>query len=136
MRILIVDDDEELAGLLSELLTREGFRVDMQHDGPKGLATALGGGYDLMVLDVMLPGMDGFTICGKVREAKNFTPILFLTAKNTDDDRVHGFETGADDYLGKPFQVRELLLRVRAILRRESWYKSREISSRQAYGSY
>ena len=71
-----------------------------------------------------------------MREAKNFTPILFLTAKNTDDDRVHGFETGADDYLGKPFQVRELLLRIRAILRRESWYKSREINSRQPFGTY
>ncbi|MDX2007837.1 MAG: response regulator transcription factor, partial [Meiothermus sp.] len=90
----------------------------------------------LVILDVMLPGLDGFTICEKVRAAKNFTPILFLTAKNTDDDRVHGFETGADDYLGKPFQVRELLLRVRAILRRESWYKSREISSRQPFGDY
>ncbi len=117
MRILIVDDDEELAGLLSELLTREGFRVDMQHDGPKGLATALGGGYDLMVLDVMLPGMDGFEILKRVRRESRL-PILMLTARGEDEDRIIGLELGADDYLPKPFNTRELVARVRAIMRR------------------
>ena len=117
MRILIVDDDEELAGLLSELLTREGFRVDMQHDGVKGLAAALGGGYDLMVLDVMLPGMDGFEILRRVRRESRL-PVLMLTARGEDEDRIIGLELGADDYLPKPFNTRELVARVRAIMRR------------------
>jgi two-component system response regulator CpxR len=112
-----VDDDEELAGLLSELLTREGFRVDMQHDGIKGLSTALGGGYDLMVLDVMLPGMDGFEILRRVRRESRL-PVLMLTARGEDEDRIIGLELGADDYLPKPFNTRELVARVRAIMRR------------------
>jgi two-component system response regulator CpxR len=117
VRILIVDDDEELAGLLSELLTREGFRVDMQHDGVKGLNTALGGGYDLMVLDVMLPGMDGFEILRRVRRESRL-PVLMLTARGEDEDRIIGLELGAGDYLPKPFNTRELVARVRAIMRR------------------
>jgi len=117
VRILIVDDDEELDGLLSELLTREGFRVDMQHDGVKGLAAALGGGYDLMVLDVMLPGMDGFEILRRVRRESRL-PVLMLTARGEDEDRIIGLELGADDYLPKPFNTRELVARVRAIMRR------------------
>jgi two-component system response regulator CpxR len=117
VRILIVDDDEELAGLLSELLTREGFRVDMQHDGVKGLSAALGGGYDLMVLDVMLPGMDGFEILRRVRRESRL-PVLMLTARGEDEDRIIGLELGADDYLPKPFNTRELVARVRAIMRR------------------
>ena len=117
MRILIVDDDEELAGLLSELLTREGFRVDMQHDGLKGLAAAQGGGYDLMVLDVMLPGLDGFEILRRVRRESRL-PVLMLTARGEDEDRIIGLELGADDYLPKPFNTRELVARVRAIMRR------------------
>jgi len=117
VRILIVDDDEELAGLLSELLTREGFKVDMQHDGVKGLAAAQGGGYDLMVLDVMLPGMDGFEILRRVRRESRL-PVLMLTARGEDEDRIIGLELGADDYLPKPFNTRELVARVRAIMRR------------------
>jgi DNA-binding response OmpR family regulator len=112
-----VDDDEELAGLLSELLTREGFRVDMQHDGLKGLAASLGGGYDLMVLDVMLPGLDGFEILRRVRRESRL-PVLMLTARGEDEDRIIGLELGADDYLPKPFNTRELVARVRAIMRR------------------
>jgi two-component system, OmpR family, response regulator CpxR len=117
VRILIVDDDEELAGLLSELLVREGFRVEMQHDGNKGLSAALGGGYDLMVLDVMLPGMDGFEILRRVRRESRL-PVLMLTARGEDEDRIIGLELGADDYLPKPFNTRELVARVRAIMRR------------------
>ena len=112
-----MDDDEELAGLLSELLTREGFKVDMQHDGVKGLAAAQGGGYDLMVLDVMLPGMDGFEILRRVRRESRL-PVLMLTARGEDEDRIIGLELGADDYLPKPFNTRELVARVRAIMRR------------------
>jgi len=117
VRILIVDDDEELAGLLSELLTREGFSVDMRHDGVKGLATALGGGYDLLILDVMLPGMDGFEILRRIRRESRL-PVLMLTARGEDEDRIIGLELGADDYLPKPFNTRELVARVRAIMRR------------------
>ncbi len=117
MRILIVDDDEELSGLLTELLTREGFRVDTQNDGRRGLAAALNGGYDLMVLDVMLPGLDGFEILRRVRREARL-PILMLTARGEDEDRIVGLELGADDYLPKPFNTRELVARIRAIIRR------------------
>ncbi len=117
MRILIVDDDDELSSLLTELLTREGFRVDTQNDGRRGLAAALNGGYDLMVLDVMLPGLDGFEILKRVRREARL-PILMLTARGEDEDRIVGLDLGADDYLSKPFNTRELVARIRAILRR------------------
>ena len=117
MRILIVDDDEELSGLLTELLVREGFRVDTQNDGRRGLAAALNGGYDLMVLDVMLPGLDGFEILRRVRREARL-PILMLTARGEDEDKIVGLELGADDYLQKPFNTRELVARIRAIMRR------------------
>jgi two-component system response regulator CpxR len=89
----------------------------MQHDGNKGLSAALGGGYDLMVLDVMLPGMDGFEILRRVRRESRL-PVLMLTARGEDEDRIIGLELGADDYLPKPFNTRELVARVRAIMRR------------------
>jgi two-component system response regulator CpxR len=117
VRILIVDDDEELSSLLTELLTREGFRVDTQNDGRRGLAAALNGGYDLMILDVMLPGLDGFEILQRVRRETRL-PILMLTARGEDEDRIVGLELGADDYLPKPFNTRELVARVRAVMRR------------------
>jgi len=117
VRILIVDDDEELSSLLTELLTREGFRVDTQNDGRRGLAAALNGGYDLMVLDVMLPGLDGFEILRRVRREARL-PVLMLTARGEDEDRIVGLDLGADDYLSKPFNTRELVARIRAIMRR------------------
>ncbi len=117
MRILIVDDDEELAGLLTELLTREGFTVECQSDGRRGLAAALTGGFDLLVLDVMLPGLDGFEILKRVREETRL-PVLMLTARGEDEDRIIGLELGADDYLPKPFNTRELVARIRAVMRR------------------
>jgi two-component system, OmpR family, response regulator CpxR len=117
VRILIVDDDEELSSLLTELLIREGFRVDTQNDGRRGLAAALNGGYDLLVLDVMLPGLDGFEILKRVRREARI-PILMLTARGEDEDRIIGLELGADDYLPKPFNTRELVARIRAIMRR------------------
>ena len=117
MRILIVDDDEELSGLLSELLNREGFRVDCQSDGTRGLTAALSGSYDLMVLDVMLPGLGGFEILTRVRQQMRL-PILMLTARGEDEDRIVGLDLGADDYLPKPFNTRELVARIRAIMRR------------------
>lgn len=117
MRILIVDDDEELSSLLTELLAREGYRVDTQSDGRRGLAAALNGSYDLMVLDVMLPGLDGFEILKRVRRETKL-PILMLTARGEDEDRIVGLELGADDYLPKPFNTRELVARIRAVMRR------------------
>ncbi len=117
MRILIVDDDEELSSLLTELLTREGFRVDCQNDGARGLAAALSGGYDLLVLDVMLPGLGGFEILTRVRRETRL-PVLMLTARGEDEDRIIGLDLGADDYLPKPFNTRELVARIRAIMRR------------------
>ncbi len=117
MRILIVDDDEELSSLLTELLTRDGFRVECCHDGRKGLAAALAGNFDLLVLDVMLPGLVGFEILKRVRRESRL-PVLMLTARGEDEDRIIGLDLGADDYLPKPFNTRELVARIRAIMRR------------------
>jgi two-component system response regulator CpxR len=117
VHILLIDDDAELCTLLSEFLKREGFSVDCQHQGGAGLAKALAGGADLVVLDVMLPGMDGFEILRRLREQSK-VPVIMLTARGEDVDRIVGLELGADDYLPKPFNPRELAARIRAILRR------------------
>ncbi|HWZ30343.1 MAG TPA: response regulator transcription factor [Bryobacteraceae bacterium] len=117
MRILIIDDDAELTALLAEFLDREGFQVECAHDGPRGLEMAEKGGFDLLVLDLMLPGMDGFELLKTLR-LKSRIPVLVLTARGDDEDRIVGLEIGADDYLAKPFNPRELAARIRAILRR------------------
>jgi two-component system response regulator CpxR len=117
VHILLIDDDAELCTLLSEFLKREGFSVDCQHQGSAGLAKAMAGGVDLVVLDVMLPGMDGFEILRRLRE-RSKVPVIMLTARGEDVDRIVGLELGADDYLPKPFNPRELAARIRAILRR------------------
>ena len=117
MRILVVDDDVELSTLLSELLRREGFQIAVEHDGRKGLEHALRNENDLVVLDVMLPGIDGFEILKRLRQQSR-VPVLMLTARGDDVDRIVGLELGADDYLAKPFNPRELVARIRAILRR------------------
>ena len=118
MQILLIDDDAELCGLLVELLSREGFSTECQHEGKRGLDRALHGGFDLVILDVMLPGLDGFEILHRLR-AESRVPVLMLTARGEDLDRIAGLEMGADDYLGKPFNSRELVARIRAILRRQ-----------------
>jgi two-component system response regulator CpxR len=117
VRILLIDDDAELCTLLDELLSREGFSTECQHDGPRGLDRALHGGFDLVILDVMLPGLDGFEILRRLR-AESRVPVLMLTARGEDLDRIAGLEMGADDYLAKPFNSRELVARIGAILRR------------------
>jgi two-component system response regulator CpxR len=117
MRLLIIDDDAELCGLLKEFLEREGFVVDCAHDGQSGLEQADHGGYDLIILDVMLPVLDGFEILRRLR-IRSRVPVLMLTARGQDIDRIVGLELGADDYLPKPFNPRELSARVKAILRR------------------
>ncbi len=118
MRILLVDDEVELTDPLSRVLTREGYSVDAAYEGTSGSNLAQTGGYDLLILDWMLPGKTGLEICQELRRQGKTTPVLFLTAKDTLDDRVEGLDAGADDYLVKPFELRELLARVRALLRR------------------
>ncbi len=116
-KILIIDDDVELCELVGEYLTREGFEVEAAHNGDKGLERALSGDHALVVLDIMLPGLTGLDVLRRLR-SESMTPVLILTARGDDVDRIVGLEIGADDYLAKPFNPRELLARVRAILRR------------------
>jgi OmpR-family two-component system manganese-sensing response regulator len=120
MKILLVDDEMELTTPLNHVLTREGSNVDAAYDGTNGYILAQTGNYDLLILDWMLPGKTGLDICYELRCQNQTTPVLFLTAKDTLDDRVAGLDSGADDYLVKPFELRELLARVRALLRRSS----------------
>jgi len=116
-RILVIDDDVELCTLVGEYLQAEGFTVEAVHDGENGLRRATGGGYLLVVLDVMLPGINGFEVLRRIR-ATSRIPVLLLTARGEDVDRIVGLELGADDYLPKPFNPRELAARIKAILRR------------------
>ena len=119
MRILLVEDERRLASFIQRGLKEEHYAVDVAHDGEKGVEMAQLNPYDLMILDVMLPEKDGFTICRELRAAKIETPILILTAKSSVKDKVTGLNMGADDYLGKPFEFEELLARVQALLRRK-----------------
>jgi two-component system response regulator CpxR len=116
-QVLIIDDDVELCGLVAEYLEPEGFRVEAVHEGERGVARALTGAHALVVLDVMLPGINGFEALRRIR-AQSRLPVLMLTARGADVDRIVGLEIGADDYLAKPFNPRELTARIRAILRR------------------
>jgi len=117
VHLLLIDDDAELCALLGEFLRREGFTVDCEHEGNRGLERAGQPGVDLVVLDVMLPGIDGFEILRRLRTHSK-VPVIMLTARGEDVDRIIGLEIGADDYLAKPFNPRELAARIRAILRR------------------
>lgn len=116
-RVLIVDDDTELCQLLTEYLTGEGFAIDCVHDGVAGALRAVSNEYRILVLDVMLPGANGFEVLRRIR-ASSSIPVVMLTARGDEVDRIVGFELGADDYLSKPFSPRELVARLRAILRR------------------
>lgn len=119
MRILIVEDEARLATVLRRGLQEQGYAVDIAANGDDGLHLAEQEPYDLVLLDVLLPGLDGFTVCRRLRAARRAMPILMLTARDAIDDRVAGLDSGADDYLVKPFAFRELLARVRALLRRD-----------------
>ncbi|MFQ3588378.1 MAG: response regulator transcription factor [Fimbriimonadaceae bacterium] len=125
MKLLIVEDDAVIASELAYALEREKWRVDVARDGRDGLALALEGDHDVIVLDVMLPGMDGWEICDRLRMAGRSTPVLMLTARDGVEDRVRGLEGGADDYLVKPFDFRELRARLHALSRRESARRGR-----------
>ncbi|WP_405676378.1 response regulator transcription factor [Streptomyces sp. NBC_00868] len=118
MRILVVEDDRRLAELLRRGLVGEGFAVDVAHTGTAGLELATVNGYDVIVLDVMLPGLNGFRVCAGLREAGVWTPVLMLTAKDGEYDEAEGLDTGADDYVTKPFSYVALVARLRALVRR------------------
>ena len=118
MRILIVEDDTDLAGFIQKGLREERYAVDRAQEGEEGLLMASTTPYDLIILDVMLPKLDGLTVCRRLRTTGNKTPILFLTARGAVEDRVSGLNMGADDYLAKPFAFAELLARARALIRR------------------
>jgi two-component system OmpR family response regulator len=118
MRVLVVEDDLKLAGVIRRGLALEGIAADVASDGEHALVRADATRYDVVVLDVMLPGGDGFEVCRRLREQGNWAAVLMLTARNTVEDRVRGLDCGADDYIGKPFSFAELLARVRALRRR------------------
>ena len=117
MRLLIVEDEARMAAALAKGLRAEGFVVDVQPDGPQGLEAARFGGYDAMVLDIMLPGMSGYTVVRTLREEQNWVPVLLLSAKDGEYDQADGLDYGADDYLTKPFSFVVLLARLRVLLR-------------------
>lgn len=117
-RILVIEDNHDIAHLVELHLRDLSYQVDLETDGRSGLARAMQGHYDLVILDIMLPGLDGLEVCRRLRGASNHTPVLMLTARTTELDRVLGLELGADDYLTKPFSIMELLARVKAIIRR------------------
>lgn len=124
MRILVVEDDARIAGFLKQGLEESGYAVAVADNGEDGFLDARLNPYDLLILDLMLPGMDGIDIARKVRAAGKTVPILMLTARDTEADKIQGLDVGADDYLTKPFSFGELLARVRALLRRESLSRS------------
>lgn len=123
-RILVIEDDKDIAHLVELHLKDTGYEVTLAHDGNAGLDRALSKPYDLIILDLMLPGMDGLEICRRVRAAVVYTPVVVLTSKSSELDRVLGLEIGADDYLTKPFSIRELIARVKALFRRIEALKS------------
>jgi DNA-binding response OmpR family regulator len=140
-RVLIVEDDEAIAQGLLFNFERKGYRAEVAGDGLEGLRRATDAAFDLIVLDVRLPGLDGFTVCQRLRAARDFTPILMLTARGQPDDVIFGLKSGADDYVVKPFDLAELLARVEGLLRRQAWARdaeesagSAEVSGRQTFG--
>ena len=125
MRLLLIEDDRKLAGYLQKGLSEEMYSVDVLPDGLSAIDSLEQFEYDLIILDVMLPGKDGMTVCREIRNKKIITPVIMLTAKDTIEDKISGLDAGADDYLAKPFSFDELLARIRALLRRTQDYKTR-----------
>jgi DNA-binding response OmpR family regulator len=127
MRILVIEDERKVASFIKHGLEEERYIVETVNDGVSGLEMAMNNQFDAILLDVMLPGKDGFTVLKELRDAGVSTPVLMLTAKNTTEDRVQGLDLGADDYLPKPFSFDELAARLRSILRRSSPEKSSKL---------
>lgn len=127
MKILVVEDEPAIAGMIRRGLEEAHYAVDIAADGDTGLDMAIMNTYGLLILDVMLPKMNGFELCAELRAQRIRTPVLMLTARDSVDDRVRGLDTGADDYLPKPFDFKELLARVRALLRRDKVHHTRTI---------
>ena len=130
--LLVVDDDRKLCGLIREYLDPLGYRVSMRHTGPEGLQAALEGSYEAIILDVMMPGMDGLEVLRELRK-KSTVPVLMLTAMGEESDRIAGLEMGADDYLPKTFSTRELLARLRAVMRRS---RREEVKSNESLDEF
>lgn len=126
LKLLIIEDEMAILTGLTDLFVYHGYAVDTAQDGQVGLEKALSGAYDLILLDIMLPSMDGFTVCNRIRQHSREQPLIILTAKTTDEDIITGLTLGADDYVGKPFSVRELVLRVEAVLRRSHKVRQQE----------
>ena len=118
MRILVIEDEQAIREGLADVLVFHGYEVDTAATGPEGLKKALGGQFDLILLDIMLPGMDGYQICDRIRAGDRRQPIIMLTARGADEDIVQGLKLGADDYVTKPFSIQQLVLRIAAVLRR------------------
>lgn len=129
MKILVVEDEKKVASFLKKGLEQEYYTVDVAHDGRAGLDLSLTEEYDLIILDIMLPLLDGITLLREIRNAKLIVPVLMLTAKDSTEDKVDGLDSGADDYLAKPFALEELLARVRALLRRNEKVKNLILSA-------
>ncbi len=129
MHILLIEDQEKLAGNIAQFLALEHYAVTVAHDGKEGFEKAMTQDIDLLILDINLPGMDGYLICSMLRKEKKNMPILMLTARSSQRDIVQGLNLGADDYLCKPFDLRELLARVRALLRRNGQHKDPSLSA-------
>src|SRR6058998_2673971 len=125
-RILIIEDEPAILTGLLDLFVYHGYDVEAAQDGQLGLEKALQGNYDLIILDIMLPRLDGFAICDAIRHHSREQPLIILTAKTTDEDIITGLTLGADDYVAKPFSVRELVLRVEAVLRRSTKWRQQE----------
>jgi len=128
MRILIIEDDRKVGAFLEKGLKEENYAVDLCRNGEEALYEAQINSYDVIILDIMLPGEDGFTICRKLRDKSVLTPIIMLTAKDTLEDKITGLTEGADDYLTKPFSFEELLARIRALFRRNQDYKTGKLT--------
>ncbi|HEV7670271.1 MAG TPA: response regulator transcription factor [Thermoanaerobaculia bacterium] len=142
-RVLVVEDDEAIASGLAFNLERKGYEVEVATDGAEALDRATAGRFDLVILDVRLPGIDGFEVCQRLRRGGIFTPILMLTARGQPDDVIFGLKMGADDYVIKPFDLAELLARVEGLLRRQEWARqggggapAEGEGGRQAFGEY
>ncbi len=134
-KILIIEDEEAIADLEKDYLELSGFQVEIENDGEKGLEAAMNGSFDLIILDLMLPGLDGFEICRRIRDEKNI-PILMVSAKKDDIDKIRGLGLGADDYMTKPFSPSELVARVKAVLRRYNQPAQTAVPKSEQQGEY